>query len=41
MNETIAKVIAGTIFFLGSAAFVGTWVAVGFCVARLIIEVLI
>jgi hypothetical protein len=40
MSEATIKVIAGITFFLGSAAFVGTWVAVGFYVARLIIEVL-
>ena len=41
MNETIAKVIAGVVFFLGSAAFVGTWVGFGFYVARFVVEVLL
>jgi hypothetical protein len=41
MNETAAKVIAGIVFFLGSAAFVGAWVATGFYVAHFILEVLL
>ena len=41
MNETAAKVLASIVFFLGSAAFVGTWVGIGFYVARCVVEVLL
>ena len=36
----IVKAIAAFVFFLCSAAFVGTWVGVGFYVARCVVEVL-